>query len=74
MVESLVLLEGDNLSEENLMIPLSNAKQLLVGKAPGGSVILHVAANSSTDLGNALLKFTQIPNVTGAFTLTFQTL
>ena len=32
MVESLVLLEGDNLSEENLMIPLSNAKQLLVGK------------------------------------------
>jgi hypothetical protein len=62
------LIEGQNVSEEALMISLGNAKQMVVGKSPVG-VILHVAANSAADFGNAFLKFAQVPGVTGVLTL-----
>ena len=73
MIESLVLIEGNKVKKETLGISLSNAKQLVVGKVPGNGWILHVAANSSADLGKALLKFAQVPGVTGVLTLTLQT-
>ncbi|HEV8503818.1 MAG TPA: hypothetical protein VGQ53_00405 [Chitinophagaceae bacterium] len=69
MIESIVLIEGKNIKNETLMISLSNAKQLVVGSIPGFGVILHVAATSSTDLGNALLAFSKVPDVTGVLTL-----
>jgi len=69
MIESIVLIEGKNIKNEALMISLSNAKQLLIGGAPGFGVILHLAANSSTDLGNALLAFSKVPDITGVLTL-----
>ena len=73
MIESLILIEGTNVSEETLRsISLGNAKQLVVGSTPGNGVILHVAANSPADLGTALLEFAQVPGVTEVLTLTLR--
>jgi hypothetical protein len=72
MIESLVLIEGKSVKEEALRISLSNAKQLVIGSAPGFGVILHVAATSLDDLGNALLDFAKVPGVSGVLTLTIR--
>ena len=72
MIESLVLIEGKSVKEEALRISLSNAKQIVIGSAPGFGVILHVAATSLDDLGNALLDFAKVPDVSGVLTLTIQ--
>ena len=69
MVNSLILIEGKRVKKETLGISLSNAKQVVIGSYPGFGVILHVAANSTDDLGNALLAFTKVPHVTGVVTL-----
>lgn len=69
MTESLVLIEGKNVREENLRISLANAKQLVIGNAPGFGVMLHIAANSPEDLGQALLEFAKVPDVTGVIPL-----
>ncbi len=69
MIISLVLIEGKNLKKEALMIPLMNAKQLVIGNAPEFGWILHVAANSSADLGKALLDFAKIQGITDVVTL-----
>lgn len=74
MIESLILIEGQSVSEETLRsVSLGNAKQLVVGTTPGGGVILHVAATSPADLGAALLEFAQVPGVTKVLTLALQT-
>ena len=72
MIESLVLIEGKSVKEEALRISLSNAKQMVIGSAPGFGVILHVAATSLDDLGNALLDFAKVPGVSGVLTLTIR--
>jgi len=69
MIESLILIEGKKVSEENLRISLANAKQLIIGKAPGFGVVIHIAANSPDDLRNALIDFAKIKNVKGVDTL-----
>lgn len=75
MIESLILLEGQNLNLETLSsLSLGNAKQLVIGSVPGGGVILHLAADSPASLGTALLDFTQVPGVTRSLTLTLKTL
>ena len=74
MLLSLVLIEGQNVSEETLRgVSLGNAKQLVVGNAYGFGVILHIAAESPADLGNALQAFAQVPGVTGILTLALRT-
>ena len=73
MVQSLVLIEGKNVKKASLNISLMNAKQIVVGSAPGFGVILHVAANSTEDIGNALLDFAKVPGVTGVVTLMLRT-
>ena len=74
MIESLILIEGQNLSEETLRsVSLMNAKQLVIGRTPSSGVILHIAANSPADLGTALLEFAQLPGVTKVLTLALQT-
>jgi hypothetical protein len=74
MIESLILVEGRNVSEETLRsVSLGNAKQVVVGRVPEGGVVLHVAATSAADLGAALLEFSQVPNVTQVLTLTLRT-
>ena len=73
MIESLILLEGPDLSEETLRsVSLGNAKQLVVGSIPSGGVILHVAADSPADLGTAPLEFAQVPGVAKVLTLALQ--
>ena len=70
MIESWVLIEEQNVNIEALRsVSLANAKHLVVGSVPGSGVILHVAANSPADLGNALLEFVQVPGVTEVLTL-----
>lgn len=70
MILSLVLIEGQNVSEEALRsLSLVNAKQLVVGDAYGFGVILHIAAVTPVDLGNALRDFAQVQGVTGVMTL-----
>jgi hypothetical protein len=74
VIQSLILIEGKNVSIETLRsVSLGNAKQLVVGSAPGFGVILHVAAEAPIDLSNALSEFAQVPGVTGAMTLAFRT-
>jgi hypothetical protein len=74
MIESLILVEGRDVSSETLRsLSLRNAKQLVVGSVPAGGVVLHVAATSPADLGAALLEFAQVPNVTQVVTLTLRT-
>jgi len=74
MIKGLILIEGKNADEEILRrVSLSNAKQLVIGKASGFGVILHVAANNSTDFGNALLVFGQTTGVSKVTTLALQT-
>ena len=65
MIESVVLIEGQNVNPETLGISLSNAKQLVIGRAGAIGVILHIAANSPADLGNALVVALRL-SVTGS--------
>lgn len=74
MVESWVLIDGEEVDEEALRsVSLMNAKQLVVGGVPGSGVMLHVAASSPADLGKALLELAEAPGVTGVLTLTVRT-
>jgi hypothetical protein len=74
MLLSLVLIEGQHVSEETLRsVSLGNAKQLVVGNAYGFGVILHIHAESLVDLGNALGAFAKVPGVTGVLTLALRT-
>jgi hypothetical protein len=74
MVLSVVVIEGENVDEETLgSTSLGNAKQLVIGSAWGFGVILHIAATSLDDLGNALRVFAQVPGVTGVVTLGLRT-
>ena len=78
MVESLVLIERERADIEHLRedlksLSLGNAKQLVIGSMPSLGVILHVAANTSTDLGNALVKIAEVPGVTGVLPLMIRT-
>jgi hypothetical protein len=74
MIESLILIEGQNVNEEALRsVSLGNAKQLVVGGVVGFGVLLHVAATTPSDLSNALLEFAQIPGVTSIVTLALRT-
>jgi hypothetical protein len=66
MMLSLVLIEGQNVSVETLRsVSLGNAKQLVVGNAYGFGVVLHIAADDTVYLNNAILEFAKVPGVTG---------
>lgn len=74
MMLALVVIEGQHVSEETLRsVSLGNAKQLVVGSAYGFGVVLHLAAESPADLGNALCAFAQVPGATGVLTLALRT-
>ncbi|MGR5961185.1 hypothetical protein ACT7DM_29870 [Bacillus cereus] len=74
MIESLILVEGPDINIEALRsMSLGNAKQLVIGVTPPArGVILHVAAISSSYLGNALLEISQVPGVQNILTLTLE--
>jgi hypothetical protein len=73
MIEGLLLIEGADADEEALRsVSLSNAKQLVVGRVPGGGAVLHLAATSGPDFNAALQKFALIKGVKGVLTLTMR--
>ncbi|MEP6950499.1 MAG: hypothetical protein ABI863_14535 [Ginsengibacter sp.] len=69
MIQSLVLIQGKNVKEQNLQISLQNALQLVIGNAPGFGIILHIAADAPEYLEKALIKFAEVPKVTAVITL-----
>lgn len=69
MIQSLVLVEGKDVTKASLGVSLSNAKQIVLKQMVGGDWILHVAATTLADLDKALLKFAKITGVTGVVTL-----
>jgi hypothetical protein len=74
MILSVVVIEGQNVSEDALRsVSLGNAKQLVVGQAYGFGVLLHLAATTGADLDKALRAFAQVPGVTGVLTLALRT-
>lgn len=74
MIESLILVEGQNISTEALKsMSLGNTKQLVIGVTPPAKgVILHVTATSSSYLGSALIEISQVPGVKNVLTLTLE--
>jgi hypothetical protein len=73
MTQSIVLIQGKNVKEQNLHISLQNALQLIIGSAPGFGIILHIAADAPEYLEKALIAFSEIPKVTGVITLMVRT-
>jgi hypothetical protein len=69
VVVAVVLVEGDDVIEENLMIPLTNAEEFLIGRVDGLGILVHFVANSTTDLDVAVRGLTSVPNVTGVLTV-----
>ena len=70
MIESLVLIEGKDVKEEELRsTSLGNALQLVIGRDHRFGVILNITADSPDDLQNALIKFAKVPGVKGIVTL-----
>jgi hypothetical protein len=74
LINSLVLVEGQNVTEETLRgLSLGNAKQLVVGRAPEFGMILHIAAESLDFFDKALREVARVPGVTGILTLALRT-
>jgi hypothetical protein len=74
MMESLILVEGSNVKEEDLRrLSLGNALQIVVGSVPASGVVVHVAATTAADLSAALIDFAKVANVTQVVTLTLKT-
>ncbi|WP_431958337.1 hypothetical protein [Nocardia lijiangensis] len=77
MRSSLVLIEGNSVTENDLRISLGNAKQIILGRAPHYGHIVHILAaplddtpaDSAAVLEAALRDFAAVPNVTGVVTL-----
>lgn len=74
MVESLVLIEGENVSAETeealRSLSLANAKQIVIANVYGFGVILHINASDTDNeeynsyLNKALSEFAKVPGVT----------
>ncbi|MEV0032464.1 hypothetical protein [Nocardia sp. NPDC050793] len=77
MHSSLVLIEGNNVTEGDLHVSLGNARHFIVGKALDYGHIVHILAAPLDDtpaaaaavLDAALREFSAAPNVTGVLTL-----
>lgn len=70
MINSLVLVEGDKVIGENLMIPITDAEEFLIGSADGFGQLLQITAQTTTAIDAVLSRLaTEVPNVTGVITL-----
>lgn len=69
MVTSLVLVEGELVTEEDLILPLANTEAFQVGRVDGIGFVVHFVTNSTQDHEAALRALsTEVPNVTGVLT------
>jgi hypothetical protein len=70
MTESILLVEGKDVSKDSLAsLSLRNAKQLMYGRYGEHGYILHVAATTQADLGQAVLDFCKVTGVKSVLTL-----
>ncbi|MBD2755921.1 hypothetical protein [Spirosoma validum] len=69
VIESLILIQGESVKKENLAISLANAKQIVLGSVNRFGFVVHLAASSTDDLSNALLRFAKVKDVTGVITM-----
>lgn len=69
MVASLVLVEGDDVIEEDLMILLTRTEEFQIGRVDGFGFLIHFVTRSARDHDAALQALsTEVPNVTGILT------
>lgn len=69
MVASLVLVEGEHIIEEDLIIPLAKTEAFQVGRMDGFGFLVHFVTISSRENDAALQALsTEVPNVTGVVT------
>lgn len=69
MVTSLVLVEGELVAEEDLILPLANTEAFQVGRIDGLGFLVHFVTTSAQDHEAALRALsTEVPNVTGVLT------
>jgi hypothetical protein len=69
VVASLVLVEGEHVIEEDLILPLANTEAFQVGRVDGFGFLVHFVTNSTRDHDAALKALsTEVPNVTGVLT------
>lgn len=69
MVTSLVLVEGELVTEEDLILPLANTEAFQVGRVDGFGFVVHFVTFSAQDHDAALRALsTEVPNVTGVLT------
>lgn len=62
MTSGIYLIKGE-IKEDDLMISLSNAKQIVIGRAHEFGTIIHITATTPDDLKNAMHKFLEIEGV-----------
>lgn len=69
MVTSLVLVEGELVAEEDLVLCLANTEAFQVGRIEGLGFLVHFVTNSTQDHDAAVRALsTEVPNVTGVLT------
>lgn len=69
MVASLVLVEGDDVIEEDLMILLTRTEEFQIGRVDGFGFLIHFVTRSERDHDAAIAALsTEVPNVTGILT------
>jgi len=70
MVSSLILVEGKNLSEQELkQLSLRSSKQLIIGSHRDFGVILHIASNSLSELKKSVQEFKKVSGVINVKTI-----
>ena len=69
MVTSLVLVEGEHVIEEDLIVPLTKTEAFQVGRVDGFGFLVHFVTNTARDHDAALQALsTEVPNVTSVLT------
>lgn len=69
MVTSLVLVEGEHVTEEDLIVPLTKTEAFQVGRMDGFGYLVHFVTNSTGEHDAAMQAFsTEVPYVTGVIT------
>jgi hypothetical protein len=69
VVASLVLVEGDDVIEEDLMILLTRTEEFQIGRVDGFGFLIHFVTRSERDHDAAIAALsTEVPNVTGILT------
>ena len=74
MTNSINLIETSaDFKPDSLNISLGNAKQIVIGRAPGFGYLVHISATTPKDMNTALVDFSGIRGVVLVTQLAIQT-